>query len=135
MGLLQKRIQGLLIAGLTLALLSACSSEMAYQGAGTGDGIGGVAGVLIDSQKSWRGSIIGGPLGPALKGGVADISARASREAAREVKPVAYQSIDGFQRVEIQPIGKGSRPNCLLIRENIYQDGKLVRDEMREVCQ
>jgi hypothetical protein len=132
MGLLRKRTQFFLITVLFGLLVSACSSEKAYQGSGSS---GAVAGVMIDSQNSWRGMIVGGSLGAALVGGVSEISTRAAREAAREGKPVAYQSDDGFQRVEAFPMEKGSRPNCRLVREHIYQEGKLVRDEMREVCQ
>jgi hypothetical protein len=132
MDLLRKWTRFFFIMVLSGVLLSACSNEKAYQGAGSS---GTVAGVLIDSQNSWRGMIVGGSLGAALVGGVSEISTRASREAAREGKPVAYQRDDGFQRVEAHPLEKGSRPNCRLVRELIYQDGKLVRDEIREVCQ
>lgn len=133
MGLLRNRTQVFLIMVLSLVLFSSCSKEKGYQGAG--GAIGAVTGVLMDSQNSWRGGVIGGALGAVHLSGVTEISSRSSREAAREGKPVAYQSADGFQRVEALPLGQGSRPNCHLVREQIYQDGKLVRDEVREVCQ
>jgi hypothetical protein len=79
--------------------------------------------------------MIGGVLGEAMVSRVTEISTRVSREAAREEKPMAYQSSDGTQRVEAHPFGKRSNSNCRLIREQIYQEGKLVRDELREVCQ
>lgn len=131
---IKKGLAILLVTVLSVTLLSACTSDRAYQGAGLGGAVGAIAGALIDRNNAWRGAVIGGALGATLGGGVTEISTRASREAAQEGKPVAYQSADGFQRVEAHPLGKGSRPNCRMVREQIYQDGKLVRDEMREVC-
>jgi len=43
-------------------------------------------------------------------------------------------NLNGFQRVEAHPLGQGSGTGCRLVREQIYQDGKLVRDERIEVC-
>jgi hypothetical protein len=135
MGLQRKKIQIFLFCLLSLGLLSSCSTDKASKGAGLGGSIGAVAGVILDTQKSWRGGVIGGALGAVLVSGVTEISTRVSREAGREGMSVAYQSTDGFQRVEATPLGLGSNPNCRLIREHIYQEGKLVRDEIREVCQ
>ncbi len=89
---------------------------------------------MIDKDNAWRGAAIGAAMGGVLGGGVTEISTRAAREAARENRPVAYQSNDGFQRVEAYPLGQGSGTGCRLVQEQIYQDGKLVRDERREVC-
>ena len=118
----------------TLVWISGCTTERAYQGAAIGGAVGAGAGALIDRDNAWRGAAIGAALGGVLGGGVTEISTRAAREAARENRPVAYQSNDGFQRVEAHPLGQGSRPGCRLVREQIYQDGKLVRDERIEVC-
>ena len=118
----------------TLVWISGCTTERSYQGAALGGAVGAGAGALIDRDNAWRGAAIGAALGGVLGGGVTEISTRAAREAARENRPVAYQSNDGFQRVEAQPIGQGSRPGCRLVREQIYQEGKLVRDERIEVC-
>jgi len=132
---MQKIVVLFLVMGLSLFWLSACSSERAYEGTGLGGAAGTIAGALIDRDNGWRGGVIGGALGAALGGGVTEISTRASREAVREEKPVAYQSTDGFQRVEAYPLGKSSKPNCRLVREQIFQDSKMVRDEVREICQ
>lgn len=117
-----------------LAGISGCTTERSYQGAAIGGAIGAGAGALIDKDNAWRGAAIGAALGGVLGGGVTEISTRAAREAARENRPVAYQSNDGFQRVEAHPLGQGSGAGCRLVREQIYQDGKLVRDERIEVC-
>ncbi|MFH0788444.1 MAG: hypothetical protein V2B13_12640 [Pseudomonadota bacterium] len=112
-------------------LFLACASETAHQrGPGKAS-----SGELIDKNTTWRGGAIGAGLSKPLEGRLSKIAARASGEAAREGRPTAYLSIDGFQRVEAYPLEKGSKPNCRQIREQIYQNGKLVQDETKEVCQ
>ncbi|NIP38824.1 MAG: glycine zipper family protein [Candidatus Dadabacteria bacterium] len=110
------------------------SSQRTYEGAATGAAVGSVAGLLIDKDNRWRGAVIGGLIGAALGGTVTEISQRAAREAAAEGKPVAYESKDGFQRVEATPVSYNSNTDCHKIRERIWQDGELVKDEIKEVC-
>ncbi|MGA3085747.1 MAG: hypothetical protein ABSE95_13280 [Thermodesulfobacteriota bacterium] len=114
----------------SLVLFSACSTEKAYQ-------VGPVRtfkNPLVEKANTWRGGAIGAALGIPTEGKVMEISDRALREAAQGGKPVAYLSLDGFQRVEACPVGKGTTPNCRLVREQIFQEGKPVRDEIKEVC-
>ncbi len=114
-----------------LFMLAACGSENAYQkGAG-----GAPIGDLIDKVYTWRGGAIGAGLGKPLEGRIWEIATRASGEAAKAGRPTAYLSLDGFQRVEVYPLGKGSKPNCRQVREQIYQEEKLYLDETKEVCQ
>lgn len=131
-----------MIAGATLpaflALLSACatgpygSSPYPYQGATAGGVIGAAAGALIDKHNRWRGALIGGALGAALGGTVTEIARRASYEAARSGRPVSYESEDGWQRVEAEPLP--SRGGCRTVRERIWQGGKIVQEQERELC-
>ncbi len=123
-------------------LISSCapvdpypSSQRTYEGAAAGAALGSVAGLLIDKDNRWRGAMIGGLLGAALGGTVTEISQRASREAAQEGKPVVYESRDGFQRVEASPVNYNENTDCHKIRERVWQDGKLVKDEIKEVCE
>ncbi len=112
-------------------LFAACGSEKVYQkGAGRAD-----LGDLVDKVYTWRGGAIGAGLGKPLEGRIWEIATRASGEAAREGRPTAYLSMDGFQRVEAYPLGKMSKPNCRQVREQIYQEEKLYLDETKEVCQ
>jgi hypothetical protein len=132
---MNKRLVSILMV-ITLVLpapfiLSSCAnvnpyptSQRTYEGAAVGGALGSVAGILIDNDNRWRGALIGGLLGAAIGGTVTEISSRAAREAAYEGRPVVYQSQDGFQRVEATPV-----------RERIWQDDKLVKDEIREVCE
>ncbi len=139
-----KRLMSLLFAvGLVLSffggssLLSSCAgtSPETYQGAAVGTGLGAIAGALIDRHNAWRGAVIGGVLGGVLGGTVTEISQRAARDAAYEGRPVAYQSRDGFQRVEASPVGYDAETRCHKVHERIWQNDQLVKDEVREVCE
>jgi len=142
---MKKRLISLLIAISLLfsvvgasSLLSSCAttpSPATAQGAGVGAALGSVAGLLIDRHNRWRGAVIGGLIGAAIGGTVTEISQRAAREAAYEGRPVAYQSSDGFQRVEATPVGYDANTKCHKVRERVWQEGKLVKDEVREVCE
>jgi hypothetical protein len=90
---------------------------------------------LVEKANTWRGGAIGASLCNPIEGKIKEISHQASREAAQEGSPVAYLSLDGFQRVETYPVGKGESKNCRLVREKIFQEGKLIRDEIKEICQ
>lgn len=120
---------------LTLVLSSCATSERTYQGAAAGGAVGAAAGALIDKSNRWRGALIGGALGAALGGTVTEISTRAAREAAQTGKPVAYESTDGWQRVEATPVAYNAQTKCHKIQEKVWQDGKLVKDEIKEVCE
>ena len=114
--------------------LSSCTKNV-QQGAGVGAAVGATAGALLDDDNPWRGAVIGGALGAALGGTLADISERASREAVEEGRPVAYESEDGYRRVEASPEGFDEQTRCHKVRERIWEDGKLVKDQVREVCE
>lgn len=125
---------------LLMFLLSACAtseppitSSRTYEGATAGGLLGAGAGALIDKHNRWRGAVIGGALGALFGGTLTEISSRAAREAAQENRRVSYQSTDGFQRVEAEPLG-ATGTGCRQVRERIYQDGKLAREQVKEVC-
>jgi hypothetical protein len=121
----------LLSAMVFLLFISGCSTEKKYQKGP----VKTFPDVLVEKVNTWRGGAIGDSLGSPIEAKVNEISVRASREAAREGRPVAYLSLDGFQRVETYPVGKGGSTNCRLVREQIFQEGKLIRDEIKEFCQ
>lgn len=122
-----------LLAGCML-FASSCTKNVS-QGAGVGAAVGAAAGALLDKENRWRGATIGGALGAVFGGSLGDISERASREAAQEGRPVAYESEDGYRRVMSTPQGFDERTNCHKVREKIWEDGELVRDTVREVCE
>ncbi len=137
-----RRIVGVVVLlTLTVGSLGACAVQpepivttpRTYQGAGAGAAVGAGAGALIDKNNRWRGAVIGGALGALLGGTLTEISARAAREAATQNRPVAYQSTDGWQRVEMHPQGSTAQ-GCRQVQERVYQNGQLVREQVREVC-
>lgn len=67
--------QRLMIVGciLIIGLLSTgCATQQGYQGAGVGAMTGATAGILLDPDNRWRGSVIGGGLGATLGGALTD---------------------------------------------------------------
>ena len=69
-----------------------------------------------------------------LTGTTTEISQKAAVEAAKEGHPVIYQSNDGFQRIEESPVSYNVETKCHKVRERIWQERQLVRDEVKEVC-
>ncbi|MBI3326939.1 MAG: glycine zipper 2TM domain-containing protein [Nitrospinae bacterium] len=117
------------------SMLAACvTTERTYQGVGAGGGIGAAAGALLDKGNRWRGALVGGALGALLGGTVTELASRASQEAAERGRPVAYQSEDGLHRIEAAPVGYHAHTPCRQVRETVYQDGQLVQDQVKEIC-
>ncbi len=130
-----KIISILLIAALLTSGVSCVTTQRSYEGAGIGGAVGAIAGALLDKHNRWRGAMIGGALGAVIGGATSEIASRAAKEAAQTGKPVAYETTDGWQRVEAQPIAYNEMTKCHKVRERIWQDGNLVRDQVKEVCE
>ncbi|MGH7322794.1 MAG: YMGG-like glycine zipper-containing protein [Candidatus Rokuibacteriota bacterium] len=137
---MRRMLGSMLVVAFVTTLLAACvvqqppvTTPRTYQGAGAGAVLGGGAGALIDKDNRWRGAIIGAALGGLVGGTLTEISSRAARDAVSYNQPVAYQTPDGWQRVEASPQGITPR-GCRQVQERIYQNGQLVREQIREVC-
>ncbi|HVN96621.1 MAG TPA: YMGG-like glycine zipper-containing protein [Syntrophorhabdaceae bacterium] len=104
------------------------------QGGAVGAGVGGLAGALLDSHNPWRGGIIGGALGAVLGGTLGQISDHASREAATVKKPVEYRTENGRGYVREEPLSYDAATKCRRVRERVYEDGRLVRSHIKEIC-
>jgi hypothetical protein len=128
-----KKIVAILII-LALFPLAACTPYHT-QGAVTGGAVGGVAGALLDHRNPWRGGVIGAALGAVLGATIADISYRASREAYETGRPVEYRTEDGRGRYRAEPLEYDSRTRCRRIHERVWEDDRLVKDQVREVCE
>ena len=115
-------------------LFMSCSQHT-QEGAGIGAAVGAAAGALIDDDNPWRGAVIGGALGAAFGGTMAEISNKAAREAAEEGRPVRYESEDGYRRIEASPEEYNEQTKCHKVRERVWEGDKLVKDEVREVCE
>lgn len=129
---MKKVICGMLVASL-LGTSVGCATHQG-QGAGVGATVGGIAGALLDHRNPWRGGVIGAVLGGVAGASFADISARAPQEAARHWKPVEYRSDDERAVYRAEPVSVDSYTKCKKVRERIWEDGRLIKDEVREVC-
>ncbi len=110
-----------------------------YEGAGAGAVVGGVAGALLDHKNPWRGGVIGAALGAVLGATIADISVRGSREAYQSGRPVEYRTEDGrgYYRAEPQSDYYYRDPytKCRKVRERVWENDRLVKDTVKEVCE
>lgn len=117
-----------------IALLFGCTQYHA-RGAGVGAAVGGIAGALLDSKNPWRGGVIGGALGAVAGATLTDISMQASKEAATTGRPVEYRTSDGRGVYRADPVGVDEHTRCKKIQERAWEDGKLVKDQIKEVCE
>jgi len=129
-----KKIASLITLLSLLTLLYACT-EYHARGAAAGGAIGGVAGALLDRKNPWRGGVIGAALGSVLGATLTDISMQASREAAQTGKPVVYKTTDGRGVYRADPIDYNAHTKCHKVRERVWEDGQLVKDQIKEVCE
>jgi len=117
-----------------LVTVAGCTPYHA-QGAGTGGAVGGIAGALLDRHNPWRGGVIGAALGAIMGATLTDISMRGSQEAAYSGRPVEYRTEDGRGVYRAEPEGYNERTRCHKVHEKVYEDGRLVKDHMKEVCE
>lgn len=129
-----KRLISLIMALALLTITFGCTQYHA-QGAGAGGAVGGVAGALLDSKNPWRGGVIGAVLGALAGATITDVSMRASREAAVSNRPVEYRTTDGRGVYRADPVDYNAQTKCHKIHERVWEDGSLVKDQIREVCE
>jgi len=134
---MKNKIIGVLAIMIGSQLLVSCAAHnpRVYEGALAGGGIGAVAGALLDRHNRWRGAMIGGALGSAFGGATTGIAARVRQQAAYSNQRVAYQSNDGWERVQATPIDYNEQTKCHKIAERRWQGGRLVDDSVHEVCE
>ena len=106
-----------------------------YEGAEVGGILGGIAGALLDRHNPWRGGVIGGVLGLVAGATLTEISARAAREAVVYNQPVEYRTEGGRGIYWAEPMGYNEQTRCSKIHERVWEDGRLVKDQIREVCE
>ncbi len=124
-----------LITILALLVLTLGCTEYHARGAAAGGAVGGFAGAILDKKNPWRGGVIGAALGAVLGATLTDISLRASREAAATRRPVEYRTTDGRGVYRADPVTYDAQTRCHKIRERVWEDGRLVKDQIREVCE
>lgn len=105
------------------------------QGAGVGAAGGGVAGALLDRKNPWRGGVIGAALGGVMGATIADVSVRASRESMASNRPVEYRTTDGRGVYRADPLPSDGQTRCKKVRERVWENDRLIKDQVREVCE
>ncbi len=119
---------------LVILAVTGCT-EYQEQGAVAGGAIGGIAGAFLDHRNPWRGGLIGAGIGAIAGATIADISNRGSREVYESGRPVEYRTEDGRGRYYAEPMDYNSRTRCRTVRERVWEDDRLVKDQVREVCE
>ncbi|MBZ0156036.1 MAG: glycine zipper 2TM domain-containing protein [Alphaproteobacteria bacterium] len=119
---------------LVFLFVSACA-RYHYEGGAAGGVVGGAAGALLDRKNPWRGGVIGATLGALFGATVSDVAARGAQEAARTNRPVEYTTENGRGVYRAEPVGADERTNCKKVRERIWEDERLVKDRIKEVCE
>jgi len=133
--MLRKIALGMMVLA-ALSLAACATSDRTYQGAGAGAALGGLAGALLDSGNRWRGGVIGAAIGAAAVGSAVELSSRASREAAVQNQPVVYTTSEGSAangKIVAEPIGT-YQDGCKEVRTQVFEDGRLVKEEVKRVC-
>jgi len=129
-----KRIVSIILILSLSGLLYSCT-EYHAQGAAAGGILGGIAGALLDRKNPWRGGVIGAAIGGVAGATLTDISMRASREAAASGRPVEYRTEDGRGVYRAEPVAYNAETKCHKVHERVWEDGRLVKDTIREVCE
>jgi hypothetical protein len=125
---------------LTVFMVTGCAetympSQSTYEGGLIGASTGATAGAILTSGNKWKGGVIGGVIGAIAGATIAEISKRGAVEAVQTNQPVKYQSSDGRVVYQAQPEGYDAQTKCHKVHEKIYEDGKLVKDQVKEVCE
>lgn len=128
--------------GLMVAMLSVgCAqtgyypSQTTYEGGLIGAATGATAGAILTSGNKWKGGVIGGVIGAIAGATIAEISKRGAIEAVQSNRPVRYQTEDGRGIYEAEPVGYDAKTRCHKVHEKIYENGKLVKDQIKEICE
>jgi outer membrane lipoprotein SlyB len=106
-----------------------------YEGATVGTIVGGIVGALLDRNNPWRGGVIGGVLGAVAGATLTEISTRATREAYMSGRPVEYRTEDERGVYRVDPVEYNASTKCSKIQERVWEDGKLIKDQVKEVCE
>lgn len=132
-----KLTRKIIVVGMMLALFAttACTQYHA-QGAGGGALVGGAAGALLDTKNHWRGGLVGAGLGAIMGATLSDVSVRASRESAQANQPVQYRTDQGDYTYQASPYNDpNASTRCKKVRERVYENDRLIKDQIKEVCE
>lgn len=120
---------------LSLVVLTVGCTQYHARGAGVGGAVGGITGALLDRKNAWRGGVIGAVLGGILGASLTEVSMQASQEAARQNRPVEYRTTDGRGQIQAYPLEYNAQTKCHKVQERVWEDGRLVKDQIKEICE
>ncbi|WP_297888086.1 YMGG-like glycine zipper-containing protein [Sulfurihydrogenibium sp.] len=134
---MKKAVVGVLVSAI---LIASCApeyrpSQSTYEGGLIGAITGATAGAILTNNNKWKGGVIGGVIGAIAGATIAEISKRGAVEAVQTGQPVRYQTEDGRGVYEAKPLGYDAKTRCHKVQEKIYENGKLVKDQIKEVCE
>jgi outer membrane lipoprotein SlyB len=135
------KMKKLAVLGLLSAfMITSCAttympSQSAYEGGLIGAATGATAGAILSHDNKWKGGVIGGIIGAIAGATISEIAKRGALEAVQTNQTVRYQSNDGRVVYQAQPEGYDAQTKCHKVHERIYEDGKLVKDQVKEVCE
>jgi hypothetical protein len=129
---MKRRVIGLLMV--LIGFLAACTPYHT-KGTAAGGAQGGATGTILDHKNPWRGGVIGATLGAIAGATLADISYRGSRETVSSGRPVEYYTENGRGRYYAEPMEYNASTKCRKVHERVWEDGRLIRDHVREVCE
>jgi hypothetical protein len=110
-------------------------SQSSYEGGLIGAATGATAGAILTNNNKWKGGVIGGVIGALAGATISEISKRGAVETVQTNQPVRYQTEDGRIVYQAEPVGYNAKTKCHKVNEKIYEDGKLVKDQVKEVCE
>ncbi len=131
---MKKLVSFSLILSMLTFLVAACAGPEG-RGAGIGAAVGGLAGAILDRRNPWRGGVIGGAFGAIAGASVADIATQGERQAVDTGRPVEYRTEDGRGVYRADPMPEDESTHCKKVHERIWEDGKLVKDRVKEICE
>ncbi|MHB8880411.1 MAG: YMGG-like glycine zipper-containing protein [Thermodesulfovibrionales bacterium] len=124
------------MAVMTVGCASTGLSQTGQDGALTGGLAGGVIGALSSRHNPWKGAVIGAGIGAVAGGTIGELSVRGAREAAVTGRPVEYRTNDGSGVYQAAPVSAYDPvTKCRKIHERVVDNGRVVRDTEREVCE
>jgi len=124
-----------IIVAITCGIIATgcAGTNSTYKGAGVGAVGGASIGALLDKKDPWRGAVIGGAIGTVIGASFGKIVDDATQEAAETNRQVVYRKDNMV--VEATPIASNKHTHCKKVRKRIWKNGRLIRDEIQEVCE
>lgn len=119
------------LMGIFFAAASCSQYPTQSEGAVIGGAVGAAAGALLDKHNRWRGAVIGAAAGAVVGAAVGDMMVTASKQAAKEGKPVTYISEDGRHKVTATPMQDSY--NGKWVRQQVWEDGRLKIDQTKQI--